>query len=115
MSAVIDFCAVQEARAALRQLAADHPELCAGGRRWSNHLDELESAMTTVPGTPARVEKYRGRLRAAGRRQVALWLTPEADAALAALRATSPGVSLGDLVSAAILAAMPAPGREGQD
>ncbi len=50
-------------------------------------------------------ESWKAKKRAAGFRDVLVWLTPEADTALESLRHDTPGASINDLISRAVILA----------
>ncbi|MBF0625683.1 MAG: hypothetical protein HQL82_12845 [Magnetococcales bacterium] len=61
--------------------------------------------MATDPGTLQRQKRFRDKRRQQGRRRVAVWLTPEAVAALEELKQRDHGDTEGDLVSQALTSA----------
>ena len=96
----IDLLRIRRALARWDQIAVDHPEYCQGQGQW----DEPE--VKKIMGTPIneRMKAYRARLRERGWRQVAMYLSPEALARLDQLREQHPAQSIGELVSAALVA-----------
>lgn len=93
----IDLPRARRALAELDRIAAEHPELCRGGERWADNLDELERAM----GTPAKIRTaaYKSRLREKGYKQISIFLSPQAQERLAELAENAPERSIGDIIS----------------
>lgn len=91
----VDLPRVRHALAELDRIAAEHPELCQGQGQWN------EQEVKKIMGTPVaeRVKAYRRRLCEQGRTRISVFLTPEAHAALLALRARYPNTPINDLVS----------------
>ena len=87
MSAVIDLPRIRRALAELDRIAEAHPEMCQGLGQW----DE-KAVGSIIVGTPAkdRVRAMRERLAAKGVKREIFFATPEAQAALAELRALRP-------------------------
>lgn len=91
----VDLPRVRRALSNLDKIAAEHPELCRGGGKWT------EQEVAKIMGTPAneRVKAYRARLREQGNTNISVFLTPDARTALSTLRAMHPGKSINDIVS----------------
>ena len=99
MNQVVDLPRYRRACAALDQLVADHPELCQGGGRWSDNLEELDRMTTPVN---ERMQAYRERLRDRGHKQVAMFLSESATVRLDELRKQFPDITIGEIVGVAL-------------
>lgn len=95
----IDLDRYRRACAELDRLVIEHPELCQGHGRWSDHVEELDRMTTPVN---ERMTAYRERLRDRGYKQVAMFLSPSSIAVLDQLRARFPDLTLGDIVGVAL-------------
>ena len=100
MPNVVDLAKVKHTRQELANLVQRHPELCQGEGRWSENLNILEEAIMTPQ--KERMEKYRAKQRERGMKAVNVFLTPEAQAVLAAIMAERPDATMGDIISEAL-------------
>lgn len=87
MSAVIDLPRIRRALAELDRIAEAHPEMCQGLGQWDEKA--VESIIVATPAKD-RVRAMRERLAAKGVKREIFFATPEAQAALAELRALRP-------------------------
>lgn len=94
----IDLPRIRRALANLDRIAARHPEYCQHQGEW----DEAEVKKLMGTPTTERMKAYRGRLRAQGWKQVAMFLSPEAVSRLEELRREFPEKSIGEIVSDAL-------------
>lgn len=105
MARPIDLARVRRALARLDALAQEHPHLTRGGLPWSDTLDQLEALMPTPART--RMGALRERRKAAGQRQVNVWLDGDAVAALERLRTELGGLSRSEVLARLLGAASP--------
>lgn len=100
MSAVVDLPRARRALAELDRIAAAHPEMCQGIGQWDEKTVEK-----IIMGTPAkdRVKAMRERLAARGIKREIFFATPEAQTALAELRALHPDKTRDNILCDAVI------------
>jgi hypothetical protein len=100
MSAVIDLPRIRRALSELDRIAEAHPEMCQGIGQWDEKAVEK-----IIMGTPAkdRVKAMRGRLAAQGIKREVFFATPEAQTALAELRALHPDKTRDNILCDAVI------------
>jgi hypothetical protein len=97
----IDLPRIHRALSELDRIAAEHPEHCHRGQPWAHDMNQLQETIMT-PGKE-RIAKYRAKQQQKGMKAVAVYLTPEAQAALYRLQSERPDASMGDIISDALL------------
>ena len=100
MGAVFDLPRIRRALAELDRIVAAHPEMCQGLGQWTEK--EVEKM---IMGTPAkdRVKAMRERLAAQGIKREVFFATPEAQTALAELRALRPDQTRDNILCDAVI------------
>ena len=105
MGAVIDLPRIRRALSELDRIAEAHPEMCQGLGQWTEQ--EVEKL---IMGTPAkdRVKAMRERRAAQGIKREVFFATPEAQTALAELRALRPDQTRDNILCDAVIALLAA-------
>lgn len=100
MSAVIDLPRAKKALAALDKIAAEHPEICQGLGQWDEKA--VAGIVNGKPGSERQAE-YRRKLAARGIKREIFFATPEAQTALAELRALHPDKTRDNILCDAVI------------
>ena len=100
MSAVIDLPRAKKALAALDKIAAEHPEICQGLGQWDEKA--VAGIVNGKPGSERQAE-YRRKLAARGIKGEIFFATPEAQTALAELRALHPDKTRDNILCDAVI------------
>ena len=100
MARVADLPRIRRARIALDKLAADNPERCQRIGRW----DEQNTREIIMTPVRERSRAYRSRMKEKGWKQTNVYLSPDAQERLKELQQQYPAQSIGELVSAALVA-----------
>ena len=100
MSAVIDLPRIRRALSELDRIATEHPEICQGLGQWDEKA--VAGIITGKPGNERQAE-YRRKLAAQGIKREVFFATPEAQTALAELRALHPDKTRDNIFCDALL------------
>lgn len=100
MSAVIDLPRIRRALSELDRIATEHPEICQGLGQWDEKA--VAGIITGKPGNERQAE-YRRKLAAQGIKREVFFATPEAQTALAELRALHPDKTRDNILCDALL------------
>ncbi len=100
MSAVIDLPRIRRALSELDRIATEHPEICQGLGQWDEKA--VAGIVTGKPGSERQAE-YRRKLAAQGIKREVFFATPEAQTALAELRALRPDQTRDNILCDALL------------
>ena len=105
MSAVIDLPRIRRALSELDRIATEHPEICQGLGQWDEKA--VAGIITGKPGNERQAE-YRRKLAAQGIKREVFFATPEAQTALAELRALHPDKTRDNILCDALLTTLAA-------
>ena len=100
MSAVIDLPRIRRALSELDRIAAEHPEICQGLGQWD---EKAVAGIVTGKTGSERQADYRRKLAAQGVKREVFFATPEAQTALAELRALHPDKTRDNILCDALL------------
>lgn len=100
MSAVIDLPRIRRALSELDRIATEHPEICQGLGQWDEKA--VAGIVNGKPGSERQAE-YRRKLAAQGIKREVFFATPEAQTALAELRALHPDKTRDNILCDAVI------------